>query len=333
MSANAWQGMATFSYRGSKAESAIVRRLVTMTGAILCLVCLPVLAACPPPLQAPSVEQVKAAQQSAKDRGFLWEVSKAGRTSYLYGTIHVAKFEWVFPGPQLARAVRASDTMALELNLLDEETTQSIAQERTRLDKVPPPEAFTQWSRAKALELCLNASDLEKVRPEYQVMAITLAMARGYGLEPAYGIDAVLIQAGNKLGKTIEALETAQDQLLALRSSNADIEESLAKGDFTAEEFERGLHILVKLADAWAASDQATLDTYPQWCECLNSAMERQEMQRMVDDRNPKMAARIEALHSSGHNLFVAVGSLHLIGDKGLPALLAQKGFAVKRIF
>ena len=321
------------SHHGSEPFPIIIKRLLDLTSAVLCLACQPVQAACPPPLQEPSVEQVQAAQRAAKDRGFLWEVSKAGRTSYLYGTIHVAKLGWVFPGPQLARAVRASDTMALELNLLDEKTTQSIAQERTRLDKVPPPQAFRQWSQAKARELCLNASDLEKVRPEYQVMAITLAMARGYGLEPAYGIDAMLIQAGNKLGKTIEALETAEDQLQALRSSNADIEESLSKGDFTAEEFERGLHILVKLADAWAASDQGTLDTYPQWCQCLNSAMERQEMQRMVDDRNPKMAARIEALHAAGHNLFVAVGSLHLIGDKGLPALLAQKGFAVKRIF
>jgi hypothetical protein len=323
----------TLFHCGFEPFPATLKRLLALTGAMLCLGSQPVQAACPPPLQEPSVEQIQAAQRVAKDRGFLWEVSKSGRISYLYGTIHVAKLDWVFPGPQLVRAVQASDTMALELNLLDDATMQSIAQERTRLDEVPPPEAFRQWSKTKARELCLNAADLEKVRPEYQVMAITLAMARGYGLEPAFGIDAMLIQAGNKMGKAIEALETAEDQLRALRASNADIEESLARGDFTTEEFERGLQILVKLADAWAASDQTALDTYPQWCQCLNSAMERQEMQRMVDDRNPKMAARIEALHAAGHNLFVAVGSLHLIGEKGLPALLAQKGFAVKRIF
>jgi hypothetical protein len=297
------------------------------------LAALQVQAACPPVHQDPTPEQLRLAQRAAKDRGFLWEVSKGGRTSYLYGTIHIAKLEWVIPGAQLAKAVRDSDTLALELNLLDEATLTSIAQEQTRLDETKPPAEFSQWVVEQAQELCLNADDLAKVRPEHQVIAITLAMVRKHGLEPEYGIDAVLIQAGNRLGKTIEALETAQDQLQALRSSSAELQESVAKGDFSKEETERGLRVLVQLASAWSDSDLTTLESYPQWCQCMESTTERQEMQRLVFDRNPKMAMRIDALHTAGRNLIVAVGSLHLIGENGLPTLLAQKGFAVRRIF
>jgi hypothetical protein len=297
------------------------------------LAALQVQAACPPVHQDPTPEQLRLAQRAAKDRGFLWGVSKGGRTSYLYGTIHIAKLEWVIPGAQLAKAVRDSDTLALELNLLDEATLTSIAQEQTRLDETKPPAEFSQWVVEQAQELCLNADDLAKVRPEHQVIAITLAMVRKHGLEPEYGIDAVLIQAGNRLGKTIEALETAQDQLQALRSSSAELQESVAKGDFSKEETERGLRVLVQLASAWSDSDLTTLESYPQWCQCMESTTERQEMQRLVFDRNPKMAMRIDALHTAGRNLIVAVGSLHLIGENGLPTLLAQKGFAVRRIF
>jgi uncharacterized protein YbaP (TraB family) len=135
------------------------------------------------------------------------------------------------------------------------------------------------------------------------------------------------------LGKGIEALETVQDQLQALRSSTGEIEASLAKGDFTPEESERGLRMLVRLAGAWADSDLAVLESYSQWCQCMDTASERLEMQRMVFDRNPQMAMRIDAMHTAGHNLFVAVGSLHLIGESGLPTLLEQKGFVVKRVF
>ena len=56
---------------------------------------------------------------SAKDHGFLWRVARDGRSSYLYGTIHAAKAEWMFPGPLTLAALAASDTLALELDVLD----------------------------------------------------------------------------------------------------------------------------------------------------------------------------------------------------------------------
>ena len=52
----------------------------------------------------------------------------------------------------------------------------------------------------------------------------------------------------------------------------------------------------------------------------------------MLDDRNPAMAARIDALHSGGQTVFAAVGSLHLFGPQALPALMAQRGYRVERI-
>jgi uncharacterized protein len=74
---------------------------------------------CPPPASVPTPEQLTTAQSLAKDRGFLWRVTKDGRSSYLYGTIHVAKLDWVFPGPEMRKALQATDNLALELNVLD----------------------------------------------------------------------------------------------------------------------------------------------------------------------------------------------------------------------
>jgi len=38
------------------------------------------------------------------------------------------------------------------------------------------------------------------------------------------------------------------------------------------------------------------------------------------------------ALHAQGKALFVAVGSLHMVGPLGLPVLLRARGFEVERV-
>ena len=71
---------------------------------------------------------------------------------------------------------------------------------------------------------------------------------------------------------------------------------------------------------------------YESWCDCLKTDADRRAMRRLLDDRNPALAESIDALHGGGKQVFAAVGSLHMIGPKGLPALLAQRGYQVERI-
>src|SRR5665213_3450317 len=62
-------------------------------------------ATCPPAAQALTPERVQAGMSAARDRGFLWRITKGDHSSYLYGTIHAAKLEWMFPGPTVADAL------------------------------------------------------------------------------------------------------------------------------------------------------------------------------------------------------------------------------------
>ncbi|MBL8742154.1 MAG: TraB/GumN family protein [Myxococcales bacterium] len=47
--------------------------------------------------------------------------------------------------------------------------------------------------------------------------------------------------------------------------------------------------------------------------------------------RNAKWAPKLGPMFDQG-GVFVAVGAGHLLGDKGVPALLAKKGYSVERI-
>jgi uncharacterized protein YbaP (TraB family) len=52
--------------------------------------------------------------------------------------------------------------------------------------------------------------------------------------------------------------------------------------------------------------------------------------QRLLFDRNTRMVERMRPQLKSGA-AFIAVGALHLYGDKGLLSLLAREGYTVTR--
>src|ERR1019366_9793085 len=97
-------------------------------------------ASCPPAAQTLTAERLREGLANARDHGFLWRISKDGHASYLYGTIHAAKSEWMFPGPTIIDAIRSSDTIALELDVLNRDIQDRLPRPpRTPLPKNRPP--------------------------------------------------------------------------------------------------------------------------------------------------------------------------------------------------
>lgn len=290
-------------------------------------------ATCPPVAQAATAEQVQAGQRDARDRGFLWRISKSGHDSYLYGTVHVAKFEWMFPGPTVNRALHASDTIALELDMLDPAVQLGMARGMAAPAGTPPlPAPLQQRLDAQTRAACIPAQALAGLIPEMQLAALAALVGRRDGLDPAYGIDTFLAGWGHSARKTMISLETPELQFKALRmTSEADMLEFVAS---TLDDLESGraAPALKRVAQVWADSNADALTHYETWCNCLETPADRAGMARMLDERNPALADRIAALHASGARVFAAVGSLHMTGPLGLPALMAQRGFAVEAI-
>ena len=81
--------------------------------------------------------------------------------------------------------------------------------------------------------------------------------------------------------------------------------------------------LLNHMAKAWIDGDLAELARYESWCDCLAP---RRTGGDEAPARRPQPAAgggdRRPA--PSGPRVFAAVGSLHMIGPRGLPALLAS---------
>lgn len=287
---------------------------------------------CPPPPAPPTAGALAEAQRGARDRGFLWRIEKDGHTSWLYGTVHLARLEWVFPGPRVREALAMSGTLALELDLLDAETQRRLAAgSAARPGETLSTELRLRIERRARLE-CAAPAAIAPLRPEFQVAALSMLSGRRLGLEPDYGIDGALAALARREGKPVVALETADDQLRAMSvASRAELAE-LVKDALDQLDNGRAQALLGRMARMWASGDHALLERYAEWCECQHTPAEAAAMRRLLEARHPAMAARLDALHRSGPSVFAAVGSLHMIGPRGLPALMAQRGYRVERI-
>ncbi|MFT7775566.1 TraB/GumN family protein [Roseateles sp.] len=283
-------------------------------------------AACPPTPQLPTTEQATRWAAQAPDRGLLWRISRDGHSSYLYGSLHLGKPDWAYPGPALRAAWAATEVLAVELDPAD------VGPALAALGPAEPPQpALARRIGDQARAACLPEGVLGALPTMLQLSTLMLMEARRDGFDVAFGQDLMLLARAKAEGRPVQSLETVQEQMAALEPSQGELPSVV---DGTLRQLQRGQvrAPMRKLADAWARGDLKTLADYPRWCACADTAAERAWLKRVNDDRNVQLAARIVALHGAGQRLLVAVGALHMSGPQALPRLLAAEGFSVEAV-
>jgi hypothetical protein len=290
-------------------------------------------ARCPPAAGTPTAEQIQAAKRDARDRGFLWRISKHGRSSYLYGTLHVGKLDWAFPGPRLVDALRNTDTLAVEIDLTDPALAPSLIAAYAAAGPGPElPESIQQRLSRQIAAACLPELALAALHPVMQAVTLSILAGRWEGLDPSYAQEVVLGSHARARQQTIVSLETLQSQLAVLIPRDPQQMQRLLTRTLDQLERDRVRPVMRRLAAVWESGRLSELENYAQWCDCAGTAEERAFLARLNDQRNPSMAERIDALHRSGKRVLAAVGSLHMTGAKGLPRLLAERGYTVERL-
>ncbi|MGJ7545535.1 TraB/GumN family protein [Variovorax sp. LT1R16] len=284
------------------------------------------------PAATASWDEVQNASKQAQDRGFLWRLEKGGHTSWLYGTLHVGKPAWVHPGKKVGTALRQSEVIALELDLSDPATLAVFAAplDAAAVARILTPDRQRRLDRQIAIA-CLPADALARLRPILQASTLAGLAVRHQGLFAEWGSEHFLGLHARSQAKPIVALEDARTQLRALAGdSEAD---EIAQVDEMLDELESGQASALgaELAEVWASSDWQKLSDYRRWCDCVKTPADERALKRLLDDRNPGLADGIARLHDQGRRLFAAVGALHMVGPKGLPAVLAARGFRVTR--
>ena len=308
----------------------MANRLKTMCVALCAWVALatlahaaPVAPACPPPLPQ------QAGNATERDRGLLWRATRDGRTSWLYGTLHVGKPAWRRFGPQVGAALRATDVLALEIDPSDPALLEALAD--LQLAALLPDALQRRLDQAYE-RACVSRDAMANLHPVLQATTLTVLEARWLGMDPGYAMEQLLVAQVRGSGRRVVSLETVAQQKAVLVPADpvealAVVEQSLAQ-----LEDQSARRVIERLAAAWERGDLAALEDYASWCECVATEEDKAFMRKLNDERNGPMADGIEAQHRQGRRVFAAIGALHMTGASSLPRLLEQRGFKLERV-
>ena len=259
----------------------------------------------------------------AKNAGFLWRVEKDGRTSWLYGTMHLNDIDHAKPGPQIMMGMRNSDVLAVEVNPYEPQTLPASMQQpelklsSSQLDKL---------SKAYARDcLAFNAASIS---PLSLTGPLLNAQAQRKALFWGYSPDARLVQIAKRTSKPIVSLETLAQHLTVLMPASQAEFDNAFDSTLNAVESGRLQTELVQLNKAWRQNDWQAIVKLEQDLTIHQSAFAI----RLLDQRNLLMADKIDVIHQDGKRVFVAVGAMHMAGKTALPKLLQDKGYAVAYI-
>lgn len=265
--------------------------------------------------------------------------TKGQVTIYLLGTLHVGYAD-DYPASQPFRkpilgALDASPTLALEISPDDllvsaDEVSKYGACRTACLPRYLPD---TLW---KKLETRMRGNpamldDISRSRPWLASMLVETVDTLKAGFQTEFGTETQLQNVYLRPRGRVVGLETLNEQISAFtRLTQAQQREMLGQ-DLVQTPAEnvadvKELHRLWRIgdADALKAWDDAKTEKLAR-----SRQLARQIDNRVVVDRNYRFAARMVAMAAPNKPVFVAIGALHLGGDRGVLALLRKRGFVV----
>ncbi len=260
----------------------------------------------------------------------LWRISgnNLQKPSYLYGTMHLTDERLFNLGDSVYKAIENSEGFATEIDpqeftpFMIDETKKSIMQSVRLKDKMSRTE-FNRYGKILAKKLNKNADDIttaDVLREKNKWISDSYRTGKMQTF-----LDVYLFDIARRQGKWTGGVEDIQDQegLIDL-VDESDIEELALNDDNreTKKEYNLSQNTFIKIY----------LDNNLNAIDSISNLGDSLYEDALLVKRNKKMAMRMDSL---GHirSMVFAVGAAHLPGDKGLIALLKQKGFTVEPVF
>lgn len=276
---------------------------------------------------------------AATPRGALFLVTANGHTMHLFGTMHVGVPQFYPLEPQIMGALDAASTLALELDP-DQSTAAMLAALKAH---GLAPNGAAGWSklapakRARLERLVrragLNQAAVSAFKPVLLATMLSLGEFDKLGYQPALAVDRYLAQHARASKLRVMELESLDAQLALL--DRLSLDEQWRFLDETAGAIESGAQQdeARKVVDAWGSADQQALDAMSARLARDASLSGRFTREVLVDGRNDALADKLARLLADEERTVAAIGVLHLVGPRGVPALLRARGFKVERVY
>jgi uncharacterized protein YbaP (TraB family) len=140
-------------------------------------------------------------------------------------------------------------------------------------------------------------------------------------------LDMQLYKEGVAQGKSIKGLESAQEQIAVF--DTIPLADQVAMLEDTLDNLSEVDAYFARMRELYLSGDLEALEVYSNELVAEEDPDLAQRFnQRFIIDRNIRMVERLEPVLQKG-DAFVAVGALHLPGERGILRLLQDKGYQV----
>ncbi|TAG01175.1 MAG: TraB/GumN family protein [Burkholderiales bacterium] len=263
---------------------------------------------------------------------FLWELSKGGKTMYLFGSLHIGKPDFYPVPPAIRLRFDEAEILAVEADVTEPATRnacQRLAVTEEKIEKLLSADELLELTRylqaAKVNPKAVEGKKLWMVN-----LLLTVIELQQLGVDFEDGPDVVVARQARELKKKIVEIEGPK-QCAAL--AGADQAESLAGlnrflTSVRENKMERRIDLML---DAYRAGDGNAIHKVSTE-EYGDTPMGKKSKARVFDDRHPIMAETIDGYFAKKESHFVVISAGRMFGDNNLAQALEKRGVKLKRV-
>ena len=275
----------------------------------------------------------RVAPQSTGHLVSMWQINGASNRIYLLGSVHVLR-QQDYPIPTaIEKAYQDAEILIMEIDVDDLDPIEmagivnelGVIKDGGTLREIMGPSLYDE-AADYAAQLDIPFLMLAQTEPWLAAITIEQMMLLRIGFNPKYGIEFHLSAKASEDSKEILGLESVREQLEFLDKLSLSAQRSLLIQTLRESlNIEENLDLLI---DAWRHGDIDFLE------ENLLAEMQRYpELYRtLIVDRNEAWVEQIRNLIGEQDDYLIVVGTLHLVGDDGLPALLSEIGITTDQL-
>lgn len=279
-----------------------------------------------------------AAQAQDERRGFLFEIRKGSQASLLFGTIHVGRPDFYpLPASRLSRLSRI-DALVLEADITDMARAATATQKYAMygpgedgLDKRLPADTL---KRAEAVLAGhgIDPRPMMRLKPWMLGSVLALFEASQAGYLQGMAVESYLSGLARAGNRPILEFEGIEQQFSLFEAAPWSTQVAFLDEALKAVESKAARREIDRIARAWETADRPELERLLSEMQAQATPGARFTVDTIVLGRHTAMVRRIEALMADGRNYLFAVGSLHLVGPRGLVEMLRARGFTVTEL-
>ena len=269
-----------------------------------------------------------------RSSGLFWEIKKNNKTSYILGSIHVAKQE-IYPLSKIIiNAFNKSQNLVVEVNInkIKHQQIKKIIQKNgicknNNLKSNLTPKLYEKiLTQLKIYNI--PESQLLKMRPWFAGLTLSKLNLQNLGYNSNLGIDLFFLSKAKN--KKIFELESMHFQLELLNKMDKKTELLFLK--YSIYEIENIKKEMEQLFKFWQEGNANAIN------KLLKKNYKKHKdlkplFAKLIIKRNKTMTQSIEKILKSTPNSssFIIVGTAHLLGKNGILNILKSKGYTIKQ--